>query len=173
MEVARASNNSVDELFSYHNLAKVCRHCPQSAVCPLRSLLSSTPLRLSSTYHPTSMDGTVQGLISKQAYVSPVAALTGRAKLDPGHPLAPRYVTRHQESRIRNTFPFLNLPAELRFMIYSHCVDLRSIQQNLDRYYHSFKNAVSPAEVDSPCVYVRYYFLALFFVIMALCQLRI
>nr|POF14106.1 hypothetical protein CFP56_03130 [Quercus suber] len=93
------------------------------------------------------------GCVSEQTYISPVAALTGRNRLNPSYPGAPRYVTRYQSNLVRDSFMFLNLPFELRLMIYEYCVDVSGIQKILSRYYHVFKDANDAASMRTPIIF--------------------
>lgn len=48
-------------------------------------------------------------------------------------------LTRFQELKIRQTFPFLNLPPELRNMIYELCLDTKGIEKYFDCYYERIR----------------------------------
>nr|POE69059.1 hypothetical protein CFP56_77969 [Quercus suber] len=75
-------------------------------------------------------------------------------RLEPSHPNAPKYITRYQDRLIRDSFMFLNLPFELRLMIYEYCVDVSGVEKILARYYHTFKDAENAASVKAPLVWV-------------------
>lgn len=83
----------------------------------------------------------------QQTYTSPVGALVGR-----DHTI----VTRQVDRAIRKTFPFLNLPPELRAIIYEFALETDSIQKILARYYEQIKDVVvekDVAGIESPMIY--------------------
>ena len=62
--------------------------------------------------------------------------------------------TRFQERRIRNTFPFLDLAAELRNMIYEEAIDLSSIKKFFDKRYDNLNRSTKA----SPFVTQRFHY---------------
>ncbi|KAK5136994.1 hypothetical protein LTR08_001501 [Meristemomyces frigidus] len=64
-------------------------------------------------------------------------------------------LTRYQERRIRQTFPFLDLPAELRLWIYDLCIDVTTAQKLLERYYQKLKDTTNIKGVKAPLIYSK------------------
>ncbi|KAK3711980.1 hypothetical protein LTR37_009292 [Vermiconidia calcicola] len=53
-----------------------------------------------------------------------------------------QFLTRSQELRIRRTFHFLDLPPELRNIIYELCIDFSSVERYFDKRYAHVKTCV-------------------------------
>lgn len=64
-------------------------------------------------------------------------------------------VTRYQERQIRNTFPFLKLPAELRNIIYSLCLDSSAAQKIIGRYYQDLRDTTNIKDVQAPLIWSK------------------
>ncbi|KAI7661154.1 hypothetical protein KC319_g8484 [Hortaea werneckii] len=64
-------------------------------------------------------------------------------------------LTRAREARIRNTFPFLRLPAELRNNVYEYCLDTDAAQRILQRYYEALKDTKDTKTVAAPLIYAK------------------
>lgn len=89
-----------------------------------------------------------------QAYVPPVDALTVRGVLKHKRSHRPCNDTRYLKYKNRSVFMFLKLPAELRLMIYEHCLTLNGITKVIDRYYHTFKLVKETTNVKAPLIWV-------------------
>ncbi|KAI6795145.1 hypothetical protein KC361_g5169 [Hortaea werneckii] len=64
-------------------------------------------------------------------------------------------LTRAREAKIRNTFPFLRLPAELRNNVYEYCLDTDAAQRILQRYYEALKDTKDTKTVAAPLIYAK------------------
>ncbi|GAB1742227.1 hypothetical protein NU219Hw_g7784t1 [Hortaea werneckii] len=64
-------------------------------------------------------------------------------------------LTRAREAKIRNTFPFLRLPAELRNNVYEYCLDTDVAQRILQRYYEALKDTEDTKTVAAPLIYAK------------------
>ncbi|KAK5122159.1 hypothetical protein LTR85_004405 [Meristemomyces frigidus] len=64
-------------------------------------------------------------------------------------------VTRYQERRIRNTFPFLRLPAELRNLIYGFSLDASAAQNIIGRYYEDLRDTTDAKSVKAPLIWSK------------------
>ncbi|KAK5746648.1 hypothetical protein LTR17_000664 [Elasticomyces elasticus] len=69
--------------------------------------------------------------------------------------LGRRRLTRLQEQQIRAVFRFLELPAELRCIIYDYCVDVSAAQNILARYYDNLKDCTDLKAVQAPLIYSK------------------
>ena len=59
-------------------------------------------------------------------------------------------LTRLQERNIRQTFPFLQLPAELRNIIYDLCINFNGIEKFFNRYYTRVSHSIIPSNATAP-----------------------
>ncbi|KAK0264406.1 hypothetical protein LTS09_001884 [Friedmanniomyces endolithicus] len=66
-----------------------------------------------------------------------------------------RRLTRYQERQIRSVFRFLNLPGELKNIIYEYCIDVTAAQHILQRYYGSIRDCTNLAAIEAPLVWSR------------------
>ncbi|RMY19174.1 hypothetical protein D0867_04843 [Hortaea werneckii] len=64
-------------------------------------------------------------------------------------------LTRAREAKIRNTFPFLRLPAELRNNVYEYCLDTDIAQRILQRYYEALKDTKDTKIVAAPLIWAK------------------
>ena len=55
------------------------------------------------------------------------------------YPITPLVITRSYTHHVRSTFLFLDLPAEIRNLIYEFVIDVTPAQRLIDRYYHECK----------------------------------
>ncbi|KAK0836260.1 hypothetical protein LTR03_013834 [Friedmanniomyces endolithicus] len=86
-----------------------------------------------------------------------MSALKRRAagNILPNLNLKRRRLTRYQERQIRSVFRFLNLPGELKNIIYEYCIDVTAAQHILQRYYGSIRDCTNLAAIEAPLVRKR------------------
>ncbi|TKA68369.1 hypothetical protein B0A55_07474 [Friedmanniomyces simplex] len=66
-----------------------------------------------------------------------------------------RRLTRFQERQIRSVFRFLDLPGELKNIIYENCIDISAAQHILQRYYDSLRDCTDLRAVEAPLVWSK------------------
>jgi len=70
-------------------------------------------------------------------------------------------ITRMRKQFIRTIFPFLDLPGELRAIIYEFCIDVSATQTIIDRYYRKATAELNEhphkkiTDVEAPLIYTR------------------
>lgn len=65
-------------------------------------------------------------------------------------------LTRSQENRIRNVFPFLDLPGEIRNVIYEYALDTDVAQRLIQRYYERARHTTDKMRsTEAPLVWAR------------------
>ncbi|KAK3110345.1 hypothetical protein LTR53_015446 [Teratosphaeriaceae sp. CCFEE 6253] len=66
-----------------------------------------------------------------------------------------RYPSRLRERQIRAIFRFLDLPGEIRNIIYDLCVDVSAPQKLIARYYDEVRDTTDIRKVEAPMVFIR------------------